>query len=234
MRDARHRRLSAPAAARSANLTGLTVGVAILAAGQSRRMGSCKALLDLHGEPAISAMLRTAGSASEHVAVISGRHHRWIRRAVVNCGVPGLVVRHNPHHRRGRASSVRTAAGWIRELADARGTAAGLMLWPVDCPVVSGPTLRALLLELQRDTTTSVAPACHGRAGHPLMLGPDGVNVALALPDEANLRDVLIERGIPRRLICVDDAAVLDNINTPRDYFELRDRIRPGVPGGVA
>ncbi|MGE0433073.1 MAG: NTP transferase domain-containing protein [Planctomycetota bacterium] len=210
---------------------GLMIGVAILAAGQSRRMGNCKALLDLRGEPVVSAMVRAARSVCGHIAVISGRHHRWIRRAP---GMRGVTVRHNPHHARGRASSVRTAAEWMQEVGDACGSPVGLVLWPVDCPVVSEPTLRALVLELWRDSTTSVAPACDGRAGHPLVLGPGGVAAALALPDESSLRDTLAERGVARRLLHMDDAAVLDNIDTPRDYFALRHRIRAIARGGVA
>ena len=207
----------------------LMVGVAILAAGRSRRMGNPKALLQLGHEPFISAMVRAAREVTDQLAVISGAHHRQIRRAP---GLTGVFVRHNPHHSLGRASSVRVAAQWMQEVATAAGLAGGLILWPVDCPAVSVQTLHSLVSELQRDATTSVVPAHNGHAGHPLLLSPRGIEAAAGLPNDANLREALQSRGVDRRLVPVSDVHVLDNVNTPRDYLQLCATLR--AAGGAA
>lgn len=188
-------------AAAPPNVTGL-----LLSAGASSRMGAPKALLDFGGRTALARLaetLRAAGIA-DLVAVVPP--DAAIAAEAERCGV--RVVK-NPLAHLGRTGSLQFG---LRETPPGRS----VVFAPVDAPLVSASTVRAVLEASGR--AAIVRPVHGGRGGHPVFLASHLRAEILHLAPDASLRD-LIHRDPSRRLdLPVDDPEVLANINTPEDY----------------
>lgn len=176
----------------------------ILAAGESRRMGSPKALVDVGGEPALARLARAcaeAGVASAPIVVL-GAHAAQVRAAL-----PDLRARwvENPRPEAGRTGSLQ------RGLQAAR--AQTVLVLPVDHPLVEAATLRALLAA----PGAWVVPTRGGRGGHPLKLSGVALAAVETAPPEVALRDLPAMAGLDVVRVPVEDEGIHLNLDTPDD-----------------
>ena len=116
---------------------GAGAGLVLLAAGGSRRLGVCKALVDLGGRTPLARLL-AAGAACTGAPplVVTGAHHDEIAAAAP----PGVELVHNPRWAEGRTGGV--------ALARVHRPGLDLVLAPVDVPLVPAAVFEALLLSL--------------------------------------------------------------------------------------
>jgi molybdenum cofactor cytidylyltransferase len=181
----------------------------ILAAGESRRMGRPKALLDWRGVTVIEHMTALLGEVAEPVIVVVGTHAGEIRGLGLRAT---LVV--NPNPERGMLSSLQSGL-------DAVPPDAGAVLFtPVDYPAVSPATIRALAAAA--GTASLAIPVFEGRRGHPVLIARPLMEELLALPQQARASDVIrrhLERAI---LIDLDDRGAVEDIDDPASYERLR------------
>jgi molybdenum cofactor cytidylyltransferase len=191
------------------------VAAILLAAGKSRRMGSCKQLLPLGGSTVIGRCLDALvkGGAGEIVVVVS-EEGQEVAEAVRCCPVRIVV---NPEHEGDMASSVR--AGRDALAADASGVIVSLC----DYPLVSAVTITSLIQEHGVLPDSIIIPCNQERRGHPLLFPRTVLN---ELTDELILRD-LVGRD-PARIRCLnmDDPGVLLDMDTPEDYHRIRSMIQ--------
>lgn len=90
------------------------VGVLVLAAGSSRRLGRPKQLLDLEGRPLLQHVIDAAAAAgSQQIVVVLGHAEREIRAAIAL--PPNAVVAVNPDFATGQASSLRVGLDALAE-----------------------------------------------------------------------------------------------------------------------
>ncbi len=191
------------------------VAAILLAAGESRRMGSPKPLLAWQGATLIEyqiAQLREAGV--DDVIAVLGHRSEDILPLVAAAGARGII---NENYREGRASSLRTGA-------HAAEGAQTVVIISVDQPRPAAVTRRLLA----RQTTGITVPSHDGRRGHPVIL--DGVLLPeLREVDEETqgLRAVLARHAPDLHEIPFDSAAVLLDLNTPEDYRRATARENP-------
>lgn len=184
-----------------------TVAAVLLAAGKSRRMGSCKQLLPLGGTTVIGRCLDTlvAAGISEIVVVVSPEgglvaeaSREFPVRVVVNSAAEGDM-----------ASSVRVGR-------DAVSTqASGVIVTLCDYPLVATATFEHLVRQHYASPDSIVIPTHAGRCGHPLLF-PRLILDELA--SGQTLRDLT---GKVKDSIChinVGDAGILTDMDTPEDY----------------
>jgi nicotine blue oxidoreductase len=178
-------------------------------------MGEPKALLRLGGRSALEWIVgccRDAGCATP--LVVTGHHGE---RTGAEARRLDCSTVNNPLPDRGQLSSLQTG---LRSLPE---RASGFLIWPVDVPLVATETLRALLRAFDggRGPGPIVLPSHEGRRGHPVLLATALAGELLALDHSRSARDVL--RRDPERVqeVVVDDARVLDRLNTPEDLRSL-------------
>ncbi|MCH7484599.1 MAG: nucleotidyltransferase family protein [Chloroflexi bacterium] len=192
-----------------------TISAILLAAGESRRMGSPKPLLAWQGVTLIEyqiTQLREAG-VNDVIAVL-GHHADDFLPLVTTSGARAVV---NERYREGRASSLRAGA------AAAEG-AKTVVILSVDQPRPAAVT-RRLLTE---HTSGITVPSHHGRRGHPVVL--DGSLLPeLREVSEATqgLRAVIARHAAEVRDVPFDSPTVLLDLNTPADYQRAIARDNP-------
>jgi len=191
----------------------------VLAAGRSLRMGRPKALLPWPAtqEPlAVHVMqtLREAGIGS--LGVVTGEHHDLIAAALVSADVEVL---YNPRHLEGQLGSLLHGLRWAFAQTDGDWALATL----VDVPSVRSSTVRAVAQAPVSADVRAIRPVCDGRHGHPVVWRRD-VLALLQAADPAQGARTIMRALAAQGAVCdmpVDDAGVLNDLDTPEDYAAL-------------
>lgn len=184
----------------------------ILAAGESRRMGSPKALLRWRGRTfleIISERMHEAG-IRRRVAVVGADRERILKEVRAG-GIEWIV---NEDYGRGQLSSL-----WCG--LEAVGDAPGAVMTLVDHPLVLTQTYRRLIDELRKSPESIVVPTVDSKRGHPIVFGARHFGRFLSAPLRVGARSVLAGGGVPVREVPVDDPGIRANIDTPEDYRRL-------------
>lgn len=180
------------------------------AAGRSLRMGTAKPLMDAGGSSFLSRILGSlrAGGSEPLLVVV-----REVGGPIAQeASATGAEVILNPDPAPGPISSLQAG---IRALPP---EAEGVLFAPVDHPLFSADTVRALIRAFRESTPPLVVPAFEGWRGHPVLfhrsLFPELMEQGL----HEGARTV-VRRYLQGRLqLPVDDPGILADIDTPEEY----------------
>jgi molybdenum cofactor cytidylyltransferase len=177
----------------------------ILAAGESRRMGTQKLLLPF-GKTTVGTAL---ASRVDHVLAVLGADKDDVREEIELFGIH-LVV--NENFDEGMLSSVQ--AGFRALPADAE--AAVVMLG--DQPFLPARVVDAVVEAFRRSGKGIVVPAFQGRRGHPVLVDLKYRNAVLALDPADGLRRLMHAHPEDIFEAEVEDANILRDMDVPEDY----------------
>jgi len=185
----------------------------LLAAGASRRLGRCKALVDLGGRSVLEGLAEAAGGFGALAPlVVAGADGAAIEAALPG----GCELLLNTDWAAGRTGSLALAAR--------RRPGLDLAILPVDVPRIGWDLCRALAEAWRArgsPPTGWLAPRHRGRFGHPVLVGRDLARGLGELGPDQPLSD--LRRGA-RPLFHVESEcrAVLENLDSPRDLAAIR------------
>jgi molybdenum cofactor cytidylyltransferase len=182
----------------------------ILAAGESRRMGFPKALLDFQGETFLDRLIRTFAEYCTPVVAVLGAESARIRSGI-RAGNHATIVE-NPDFRLGQITSMQCG---LRALPE---NISGVLFTLVDHPNVRPSTVR----ELARQDAVVAVPRYAGQRGHPLFFSRELVPEFLALDAGSSARAVLQRHAGDIRYVEVDDPGILDDVDDPEAYRRLQ------------
>lgn len=190
----------------------------ILAAGQSKRMGSLKALLDFDGVcvlrrlvdaaheagvPETIVVLGPGGAGTPGAVDLTGRSVSWVVNPVVGSA---------------QLTSLQCAVQALPE------TAAGFIFQPVDFPLVQPADYRLLLDAAAEHRDSTVFYLSHKqRKGHPVLCRR-AVGERILRLGRQSAREVLAQES--DRYVLTDNGGVLEDMDTPADYEHLLKRFR--------
>jgi molybdenum cofactor cytidylyltransferase len=188
----------------------LPVAALILAAGESKRFGSPKALAKIGNRTALETLVeKSAAAGLSPVIVVTGAAAERVETAAKDC----QFVR-NPHYSEGQTSSVQ--AGLHALSPEVEGAA----LFLVDQPFARADTNTTLLDLFRSDPNSIVRPRFKNRGGHPVFLPKRIWKEILKLPSSESLR-ALLKSDSHLKEIEVSDAGVTAQFNTADEYTEL-------------
>ncbi len=184
----------------------------ILAAGESRRMGSAKAMLRIQGTTFAGKLVSTFSQVCRPVILVTG-------------AVPGLIVTpaisvYNPDWGYGQLSSLQAG---FRALPD---DCPACFFIPVDSPTVSADTVAQLWDRFTArasagDPPLFVIPRFEGKRGHPVLAARPAIGEILALSPNDQARDVVHRHQTRTEYVDVNDPGILVDIDTPDDYRQV-------------
>jgi molybdenum cofactor cytidylyltransferase len=203
-----------------------SVCAAVLAAGDSTRMGRPKALLSSpNGQPFVvricSALL---GAGVERVAVVTGAAHDAIAAAIADAFPSrGPTVVRNLQPARGQLSSLWTAMdAVVTDETDA------LLVTLVDVPMVDAATVAAVIGAWQPDRPPIVRPAIGDRHGHPVLFDRALFPELRTAPLDVGAKSVVRKYESTIRHVMPAEQGCLVDIDTPGDYRLLLGQDRDG------
>jgi molybdenum cofactor cytidylyltransferase len=180
----------------------------ILSAGASSRMGRPKALLPYR-----------EGTFLEHLIEVTRDPRIGVTRVVLGAGAeviraiakldPSVVVL-NPEWEMGQLSSIRAG---LRSLEGIN--ADGIVLCPVDHPLVSARLVADLVERFYQNKKLIVLPTYNGRRGHPVIFSKALFGELLAAPEDKGARSVVWAHAADVMAIPTDEEGVVLNLNDP-------------------
>lgn len=183
----------------------------VLAAGESKRMGSPKMLLPYNDATIIGQVIRNLMDSNvDRVVVVVGANREEImketrRYDVFHC--------YNEDYKSGMLSSVKCGFYSLPE-----GCLAALIM-PGDQPMTGPGEINRVIGAYAESDRGLVMASYNGRRGHPLIVDMKYLDEVLSLPDSEGLR-ALAERHPEDVLESeTDDASVLRDIDTQEDYM---------------
>jgi molybdenum cofactor cytidylyltransferase len=186
----------------------VSVAGLILAAGESKRMGSPKALLEFQGETFLDRLIGQFSKFCAPVVVVVGCEAERIRSGVKL----SAIFAENPEYRLGQLSSMQCGLRMIPE------TAEGVLFTLVDHPNIKDSTI-ASLLALPR--AVLAVPRYGERRGHPMYFDRQLIPEFLALPPDSQAKMVVARYVQQARWIDDDDPGILDDVDDPAAYRRL-------------
>ncbi len=193
------------------------LGVIILGAGASSRMGTPKLLLPWRNTTVIGHLIsqwRELGAAQ--IAVVLRANDLALAAELDRLGFSKLDRIENPQPERGMFSSIVCAANW-------KGWHQNIFRWTIvlgDQPHLRSDSLRQLLDFSRANPEAICQPELGGRARHPVLL-PRVAFAQLKQADAANLKDFLKLTALPRVQCPVSDPGLSLDMDTPADYKRL-------------
>jgi CTP:molybdopterin cytidylyltransferase MocA len=192
------------------------IATVILAAGDSTRMGSPKALLtDGSGRTFVARIIRAMAAAGLHdIVIVTGSQDEAIRAAVAadQPPVPPRFAR-NPDPGRGQLSSL-----WIGMEAAITPATEAILMTLVDVPMLLPSTVQAVVEAWRETRPPIVRPRVGGRFGHPVLFDRVVFDELRHAPLDRGARTVVHARGAAVLNIAVEDAGCIADIDTPADY----------------
>lgn len=192
----------------------MKIAAVVLAAGQSRRMGRPKALLEWGKQTVLDHVAGLLAQVADPVIVVAGFGAAGIQE---RRGPWSVVV--NPNPELGMLSSLKCG---LRAVPSGAGA---VLFTPVDYPAVTAETIGALAR--RAGAAPLAVPVYAGRRGHPVLISREILEEILALPEDARPSDA-IRRHLDRAIMLeVNDRGVVEDIDDPETY----QRLRPGGSG---
>jgi molybdenum cofactor cytidylyltransferase len=186
----------------------------VLAAGESSRMGSDKALLKYRGRTFLETIVSTLHEAGvRRTVVVLGHHAEEIQHAV---NLEGSAVVINRGYRRGQTSSLQTGLQAL-EGADIEA----FVLCLVDHPDVSADMIRGFTAAFQESHPPVVIPTHKGKRGHRGVISRQLFEELKSLGPEQGADAVIRKYRNATRFLDVADPGILIDVDSPEAYEDL-------------
>jgi len=187
------------------------VWVIVLAAGESKRMGSPKMLLPWKGKTIIEQVVENAlASYVSGVVLVLGAGSYGIksitsRYDIIHC--------YNADYQSGMLSSVRCG---LKALPD---ECSAVVVMPGDQPMIGADEINRVITARGRSGKGIVVPVYEGRRGHPLLIDSSYREEVMALPENEGLRALAARYPGDVFEAETDDPSVVRDIDTREDYL---------------
>ena len=184
----------------------------VLAAGESRRMGTQKLLLPFGSTTVVGHIVgQLLNSAVDKAFVVTGHDADTVAGALAALRARITIV-HNPEYRSGMLSSVRCG---LRALPP---EARGVLIALGDQPAINASLVNDLIQAFAKRAKGIVVPAYEGRRGHPLLFATRYSDEILTLYGDTGLRGLLHAHPDDVLEVSASTPAVVSDMDFPEDY----------------
>jgi molybdenum cofactor cytidylyltransferase len=181
----------------------------VLAAGESRRMGYPKPLLEIGGRSFIEHIVETMLAVVPRLVIVIGAHRERVRATIPRDA--RITVVENPDYPRGQLSSLKVGLGALQS------DSSGALVHLGDHPMVRVETFRAIVDSYDRMGKPIVIARHGGRRGHPVIFDRALFGELLSAPEEEGARHVVNADASRVSYVDLDDPGINLDLDTPAD-----------------
>ncbi len=190
------------------------IGLILLAAGSSSRLGRAKQLLDWKGESLLAHSLgQSSGLALSQRLVVYGARRLEIEPHLEQLEVPTTF---NPDWRSGMGSSIKSGLKAILEL---QADLEGILFCLVDQPLISKQQFQSMLSVHQAHPLSIISASYNGTFGVPVIFPKGFFSALMALNEQAGAKKIIKKYQNQVILFPCPEAAF--DIDTEADYSHL-------------
>jgi molybdenum cofactor cytidylyltransferase len=191
----------------------------VLAAGESKRMGRIKQLLDVSGKPLLQHILDGIPKTEvDEVILVLGHEAERIRETIDTSRLKVVI---NPDYPKGMITSIQRGL----QALDDRSEAFFIVL--ADQPGIEPRVYNSLIREFRNrfPGKTIFLPAYKGRRGHPALFSVKHRCEAFRIEGDRGFREVL-ER-VPQEVFLVEleSESIIHDLDTPEQYQNFMGKI---------
>jgi len=204
----------------------------ILAAGEARRFGRPKQLLDYQGQPFVRIVAKTAlAGGLAPVVIVTGANAEAVEAAV--CDLPVSIAR-NTDWEKGQSSSLRTglqalhshslqdAPPQFSEIGTNRDGVGAAIFLLADQPQVPSTIIKALIEKHAQTLASILAPMVAGQRANPVLFDRATFPALMSLTGDIGGRAIF--SNYPVVYLPWHDESLLLDIDTPADLERLRNQ----------
>jgi molybdenum cofactor cytidylyltransferase len=200
----------------------MKIGIVILAAGSSSRMGQPKQQLEVNGQPLLVHVVEQAlSTAATDIIVVLGssavEHATLLEKYDV-----GITI--NTHWERGIGSSIKCA---LRQLMQIRPESDGILFMAGDQPFISHGYLTNMIQQYEASAKAIVASHYAGTLGIPVLFSCSEFDQILTLSDHHGAKSLLHD---PSKILVLECPEGEIDIDTPDDYREFKTGTKYAIP----
>ena len=198
------------------------ISAIVLAAGESKRMGRTKQLLDWEGRTILQRVLENLSrSRVDELILVLGHEAERILQTLDTQKIKVVI---NKNYKEGMITSIQQGLINLNDKVEA------FFIVLADQPAVGPEIFDRLISEFRRITPPKsiVLPAFHGRRGHPALFSAKYRKEALRIEGDVGFRQVLQEHPEEILTVEMDTDSILQDIDTPDDY---QKQLKTNFPG---
>jgi molybdenum cofactor cytidylyltransferase len=189
----------------------MNIGIIILAAGSSTRMGTSKQLLPVDGEPLLLKAAHAAlQSRANHVTVVLGSNEKDHRDLLKGLKVD---IVENQNWELGIGSSLKTG---IKHIRSKRSFTVGVIVMVCDQPAITTKHLNDLIRVYEESGKAIVASLYVGSPGVPALIDKSLFVELMTMEDSYGAKKV-IQKHLDKTALVEFDKGAID-IDTPEEY----------------
>lgn len=182
----------------------------ILAAGESTRMGSPKALLQIQGKTFLEHLVATLRNAGLHeISVVLGHDSDKIIAQHPKLDVRFII---NENYQKGQLSSIQAAIKSVPKDCDA------IMICPIDRPLISTELIKKLIEAYSKSKPPIIIPIFDAKRGHPVIFSSSLFPEVLRAPHDVGARAVVWAHHNEVVEVQTEEEGILLNIDNPELY----------------
>ena len=189
------------------------ISAILLAAGESRRMGRFKQLLQFRDKSFVEHCVDSLlSSRVDEVIIVTGHRDSDVRRAL---GERPVKFAHNPDYLSGMSSSVKCGVRSLSQLTR------GFILALVDQPQISSNVINRVIETFEKERALIVVPAYEGKNGHPILLDISLKDEIMTLNDRQGLNEVVRAHSAATVRVEMPTSEVVEDYDLPEDYERI-------------
>ena len=191
-----------------------TLPIIILAAGDSKRMGTPKGILDYYGKPFLSCQIECLLEIGfSEIFIILGKDKDLYQEKIPELKKFKVII--NPNPERGQFSSLICG---LQEVSDSHKS--GVFILPLDVPCPNKEVWKQLAFNLNSFEVSVLIPQFQGKKGHPVLLSEEFKNYLLSCDKDTRLDHEIRKKDEQGKgkIISVNDNNITLNINTHEEW----------------
>lgn len=197
----------------------------ILAAGYSSRMKSFKPLLPVGEMTAVERSIEAAKDAGiKNIIVVTGHNRESMLQFLKKNGV---LESYNESYAKGMFSSIKAG---ISSAKKAFSEIKGVVLMPVDCPLISSKVISSVMQSADDDSFC--VPVYEGKKGHPLLIPEKYFGEICSYDGPGGLKGITDKYWDKMKRVPVEEEGCVLDMDTPEGYEEIKEFLEAGCMRG--